>query len=604
MEKQRKWKTTRVLVGIIWALIIIVGIFIVGIKILGKGNREMEKLTEIHEYHTELFGENVYIFTPEDPAEEVCEILNQIWEKQETNQFGTERYGIYFMPGTYDESIEVQVGYYMEVAGLGKEVSDTSIASLNCTARWLGDDSNHNACCNFWRGVQNLTINDDVMWAVSQATFMRDVKINGNLALHDENGWASGGFLANSVIDGVVDSGSQQQWLSRNSDWNLWIGQNWNMVFVGMDGKDAPTGTWPGTKYTSVSETPLIREKPYLYYDEVYVYQVFVPDLVENTSGTNKDASGSSIEMDACYVVKEGIDTAETINEALRNGKNLIITPGIYELDQPIIIDREGTIVMGMGLATLIPTEGNACIEIGDVSDVIISGLLFDAGEKESDVLLRVGTDKEMQTEKYISLSDLFFRVGGNPGYVAKTKTCVEINSDRVIGDNFWVWRADHGDGVAWDLNTAANGIIVNGDDVTIYALMVEHFQEYQTIWNGESGKVYFYQSEIPYDVPNQEAWMSQEGTVNGFASYKVSDNVETHEAWGVGIYSYHRDAAVDLNCVMEIPDKDEVKVHNICAIMITGNPGISHVINDQGDACIYGGDRKIIVEYANGIQK
>ncbi len=594
------------------ALVFLAAIITIGIKYWNREDRIMKEQMKITAYHNELFGENVYIFSPDDPVEEVNTILESIWASQETNQFGRERYGIYFLPGVYDEQLEVNVGYYMEVAGLGISPDTTVIPTLNCTARWLGDDSNHNACCNFWRGVQNISIDSNVMWAVSQATFLRSVNIHGNLALHDENGWASGGFLADSVISGIVDSGSQQQWLSRNSDWNLWIGENWNMVFVGMEEGDAPKGTWPGTKYTSVSETPIVREKPYIYYDETEGYQVYVPFIKENVSGSSEsygDMNGRSISIENFYVTKEGIDTAATINAALQQGKNIIFTPGIYSLNEPILVDREDTIIMGMGLASLTPVNGNSCIEISDVPGVIVSGLLFDAGAVESDVLLRVGSRTDIRVElkdkeDYITLSDLFFRVGGNEGYVAKTKNCVEINMDYVIGDNFWIWRADHGDYVAWDLNTAANGIVVNGDHVTIYALMVEHFQEYQTIWNGENGRVYFYQSEIPYDVPNQESWMSHNKTVNGYSSYKVGDDVLSHEAWGIGIYSYHRDAQVDLNSVMEVPNTKGVKVHNICAIMITGYPGISHVINDQGDACQYGGDRKIIVEYADGIQK
>jgi hypothetical protein len=180
----------------------------------------------------------------------------------------------------------------------------------------------------------------------------------------------------------------------------------------------------------------------------------------------------------------------------------------------------------------------------------------------------------------------------------------VILNSNDIIGDNFWVWRADHGDEVAWDKNTAKNGIIINGDRITMYGLMVEHFQEYQTIWNGNDGRTYFYQSEIPYDVPDQASWLSHDGTVNGFSSYKVGDHVTSHEAFGIGIYSYHRDAEVDLNSVMEVPDRDGVTIHNICSIMITGHPGISHVINNSGEAANHGLDRRIIVEYQNGIVK
>ena len=171
-----------------------------------------------------------------------------------------------------------------------------------------------------------------------------------------------------------------------------------------------------------------------------------------------------------------------------------------------------------------------------------------------------------------------------------------------MVGDNFWVWRADHGDNVAWEKNEAENGIIINGDDVTMYALMVEHFEQYQTVWNRDHGKVYMYQSEIPYDVPNQEVWMSHEGQKNGYASFYVDDAVDTFEAWGLGVYLYNRDASVELDTAMEVPDKNGVKVHNICTVMLTGYPGMNHIINESGDSVTFAGERKVICEYENGL--
>ena len=104
------------------------------------------------------------------------------------------------------------------MSGLGLLPTDTKIKAINTYARWLSDDpKNHNATCNFWRSIENLEMQSDTVWAVSQATGMRRVKVDGNLALHDNYGWASGGFLADSQIEGIVDSGSQQQWLSRNN---------------------------------------------------------------------------------------------------------------------------------------------------------------------------------------------------------------------------------------------------------------------------------------------------------------------------------------------------------------------------------------------------
>ncbi len=592
------------------ASVFIIGVILIGLSILLwvflTREKDGVKEVKIEDFRTELFGDNVYIFSPKDSPEKIQKVLDDTYKQQESNQFGSERYAFYFLPGEYDDSLKVNVGYYMQVGGLGILPTDTVIPELQCYARWLGDDSNHNATCNFWRGIENLTIEKNVVWAVSQATSMRRMNLQGSLRLHDNFGWASGGFLSDSLIAGLTDSGSQQQWLSRNTDWKGWMGQNWNMVFVGIEDGKAPKGTWPGTKYTSVDQTPIVREKPYLVNDAKKGYGVFVPEIRENSSGISwKDgAKGEFIDISKFYIAKSESDNSDTINKALQDGKHLILTPGIYKLDKPIKVEKENTVVLGLGLATLVAENGNSCMETADVDGLKISGLLFDAGAVESEYLMQVGYEKRDKSHKQnpISLSDLYFRVGGADSKPSKTKSCVIIQSNDVIGDNFWVWRADHGDEVAWNKNTAANGIIINGDNATFYALLVEHFQEYQTIWNGNNGRTYFYQCEIPYDVPNQQSWMSHDGTKNGYSSYKVGEDVTSHEAWGLGIYSFNRDAVVDLESAMEVPDHKGVKIHNICTVMITGNPGISHIINDSGKPAIRSGAREIIKEYENGI--
>ncbi len=562
---------------------------------------------DIKEFHDDLLGENTYIFTPEDDAEQVKKTLDGLYQKQESNQFGKERYAVLFMPGEYDESIEVNMGFYMQVAGLGLTPDDTKIPALTCTARWLSDDpSNNNATCNFWRSVENMNIGSNTVWAVSQATSMRRMHIEGNLYLHDQNGWASGGFLSDALVDGIVDSGSQQQWLSRNCNWTKWMGQNWNMVFAGIGDNNAPSGTWPAKEYTTVENVEEIQEKPFLTYDSEKGYGIFVPETRKDATGISWDneVKGSFVGMQEIYVANPERDTAETMNKALKEGKHLLLTPGIYSLTEPLVVENENTIVMGLGLATLEPVNGNSCMKTADRSGIKICGILFDAGKEKSENLLEVGydaSDETVQKEVPVLLCDLFFRVGGASMHNTEVENCVTIQSSHVLGDNFWVWRADHGDQVGWDKNIARNGIVINGDYVTMYALMVEHFQEYQTIWNGDYGKTCFYQCEIPYDVPTQDVWKSQDGEVNGFASYHVAENVTHHEAWGLGIYSFNRDATVELHSAMEVPAQPEVKVHNICTVMITGNPGISHIINEEGKAVLTGGAREVICEFENG---
>jgi hypothetical protein len=161
----------------------------------------------------------------------------------------------------------------------------------------------------------------------------------------------------------------------------------------------------------------------------------------------------------------------------------------------------------------------------------------------------------------------------------------VAINSHNVVGDHFWLWRADHGNGVGWDINTAANGLVVNGDDVTIYGLFVEHYQQYQVLWNGDRGRTYFFQNEIPYDPPSQEAYLSD--GIKGWSSYKVRENVKEHEAWGMGSYIYEpKHPELVLAHAFETPTGPGIIFRNLIAFSLGPGKGtIEHVINDYGPA-------------------
>ena len=176
-------------------------------------------------------------------------------------------------------------------------------------------------------------------------------------------------------------------------------------------------------------------------------------------------------------------------------------------------------------------------MSVADVKGVKLAGLLFDAGPKNSHVLLEVGTKHAHKSDANdpTSLHDVFFRIGG--AAAGSATTSLVVNSDDVILDDIWAWRADHGNGVGWTVNTADTGVVVNGDDVTAYGLFVEHYQRYDLVWNGESGRTILFQNEMPYDPPNQAAWMND--GVKGFAAYKIADDVKTHEAWGLGSYCF-----------------------------------------------------------------
>lgn len=543
-------------------------------------------------------GPNVKVYDPTMDIATIQSEVDDIFAEQERAEFGQSRYSLLFKPGVYN-NLNVRVGFYTQVAGLGQDPDDVLInGGVTADAKW----DNGNATRNFWRSVENLSFKPldltknpptltDAKWAVSQAAPMRRVHVLGKINLFDftsswDAGWASGGYIADSIIDGTILPASQQQFFSRNNEYTSWLNGVWNMMFVG--DTNPPEGTFPAQPYTVIDETPAIKEKPYLYIDDSGEYNVFVPSLQTDKVGVSwKDGStpGDSLPISDFYIADPESSTADDINAALDNGLHLLFTPGFYYLDDTIRVENPDTVVMGLGYASLVPTTGLPAMTVADVDGVSVSSLFFIAGEEMSPSLLTVGTENSGvdHSDNPILIADLFFGIGGFlPG---SADVGLIVNSDDVIGDHFWIWRADHGAGASWDTNISNNGIIVNGEDVTIYGLFNEHHEQYQTIWNGNGGRLYFYQSEIPYDPPSQEAWMSHDGTVNGYASYKVGDDVTTHEAWGLGIYSFFRDADVDLENAMEVPRVEGVKIHHVTAIWLNGVAGseITHIINGTG---------------------
>ena len=529
------------------------------------------------------FGPNVVIFDPSISSQAIQKQIDAAYAVQEHNEFSSQRNAFLFMPGSY--SVDVPVGFYTEVIGLGAS-PDATLITGNMHA-----DANHehnNATTTFWRAAEGISIQPaggTMQWAVSQAVSLRRMHVRGDLVLHQHRGWASGGWMSDSLVDGNVDSGSQQQWISRNCDWKSWTGSNWNMVFVGVP--HPPEGAWPSPPYTKVAQTPVVREKPFLQVNAAGEFSVRVPELQRDSSGItwrSGETPGETIPIARFYIARADEDTAETINAHLAQGKDLILTPGIYELASPIRVTRPHTVVLGLGFATLRPVKGTAALITADADGIEIAGLLIDAGPIESPVLVEIGSEGSQARHAMnpIVLHDVFFRVGG--AGVGKAKVNLRINSNDTVVDHTWIWRADHGDGVGWNLNTSANGLVVKGNDVTIYGLFVEHHQQYQVLWNGNGGRTYFYQSEIPYDPPNQASYTSAPG-VNGVASYKVADGVKTHEAWGLGIYSVFIYPDVVLTRAIETPKKPGVRFHDIITVALGEHGGISHVINDTGEA-------------------
>ncbi|GLP69083.1 hypothetical protein TUSST3_57060 [Streptomyces sp. TUS-ST3] len=522
-------------------------------------------------------GPNVIVVDPSTPN--LQQQFDQVFTQQESAQFGSGRYQFLLKPGTYN-GINAQLGFYTSISGLGLNPDDTQInGDITVDAGWF----NGNATQNFWRSAENLAItpsNGTDRWAVAQAAPFRRIHVKGGLNLAPNGyGWASGGYIADSKIDGTVGPYSQQQWYTRDSSVGGWTNGVWNMTFTGVQG--APATNFDTGPYTTLDTTPVSREKPFLYLDG-NDYKVFVPAKRTNARGVSWPANaGTSLPLSQFYVVKPGA-TAATINTALAQGLNLLFTPGVYHLDQTINVTRSNTVVLGLGLATLVPDGGIDAMHVADVDGVRLAGFLIDAGASRSDTLLQLGPAGAAadHSANPTTMQDVFIRIGGaGPGLATNS---VVVNSDDVVIDHTWIWRADHGQGVGWETNRADYGLVVNGDDVLTTGLFVEHFNKYDVLWNGERGRTIFFQNEKAYDAPNAAA-ITHDGIV-GYAAYKVADTVNVHEAWGLGSYcNYTSDPSIVQHHGFQVPVKTGIKLHSIQVISLGGKGQYAHVVNDTG---------------------
>ncbi|MFE5600359.1 coagulation factor 5/8 type domain-containing protein [Streptomyces coelicoflavus] len=524
-------------------------------------------------------GPNVIVFDPS--TANIQGRLDEIFKQQESAQFGTGRYALLFKPGTYN-GLNAQLGFYTSIAGLGLSPDDTTInGDVTVDAGWFDG----NATQNFWRSAENLAlvpVSGTNRWAVSQAAPFRRMHVRGGLNLApDGYGWASGGYIADSRIDGEVGPYSQQQWYTRDSSVGGWLNAVWNMVFSGVEG--APAQSFPEPPYTTLETTPVSREKPFLYL-EGDEYRVFLPEKRTGARGVswgNGTPRGTSLPLSQFYVARPE-DSAATLNQALEQGLHLLLTPGIYHVDRTVDVKRAGTVVLGLGYATLIPDNGVTALRVADVDGVRLAGFLVDAGPVNSATLLEVGPEGASadHSANPTTVQDVFVRIGGaGPG---RATTSMVVNSRHTVVDHTWVWRADHGEGVGWETNRADYGVVVNGDDVLITGLFVEHFNKYDVQWNGERGRTVFFQNEKAYDAPDQAA--VQNGSIKGYAAYKVGDDVTEHEGWGMGSYCYYNvNPSIVQHHGFAAPNRSGVRFHGLLVVSLGGQGQYECVINDTG---------------------
>jgi len=562
-----------------------------------------------------------------------------------TKHFITQRTALLFAPGSYP-NVDFEVGYYTSVLGLGKQPTDTQFTGnkgpyVEATDKYTNRPPFGSGLDTFWRSIENISHmsqSGSMSWVVSQAAPIRRVHVHGNLNLFDSGAYVSGGHSANLIVDGQVNFGGQQQWTMRNVHLKGGaVNGGWSFVYVGCTGNVPDEDDNPSNgPSVSVEERLHVRiEKPYITMkkddhsktttstmeeESKVPYQlelrVPLPTFGNETVGPQFDNTNEDVRD--FHHVKLGVPSNSTQDAALENysvlqqaldeGKDVVLSPGIYPLSSSLVVKYPNQVILGLGYATLVaPTDGLPCIAVKPkVPGVRIAGIMLEASIQDKGAgdegrirsLLEWGSptvNDPGDEENPGLLSDVFARVGGNYRNVS-TDVMVLLHSGNIYGDNLWLWRADHVQlhpneapnfpnisprcrQTVQDECVVKNGLVVgeHATNVTIVGLAVEHTTEHQTVWNGDNGQVYFYQSELPYDA--DESFETKK-----FVGYKVGSNVKNHKAKGLGIYSNFRDYNVSTWTAVEHPKGEEgIEMSNVFTVKLDNMGQINSVVNGRG---------------------
>lgn len=611
------------------------------------GNTTDRTALEPSQPNSPAFGNNVQILSPPSSSDEAKALESQLakllrnvcpltddptdWRGGQNGHFSDERHALMFKPGTY--ALDVQVGYYTQVLGLGTRPSDVTFTG-DLGIRALDQRSDGAGSLNtFWRSVENVKMSKSMIWAVSQAAPLRRVQVDGTLWLFDHlsqgSDYSSGGFAADCYVSGDTTPGSQQQFFFRNCTFGNTIGKcAWSLVTCGCE-NDLPTTTDGSPLVSREEKTDVIAEKPYIAVttrpkfgtgetEDAYVLRV--PRVKRASSGVSFAPSNGTASVDdedvvpfeyVFYADADVLETTETgltksIQDQLDKGYCVVFAPGIFVLTRTLTVKTPNQVLLGIGMTTIKPpSDGSPAIRVSPgVDGVRVAGITLqasklDAAKLGGSTLLEWGRWEPPSATDVTNpgvLSDVFARAGG-PDAVDRDEIGVDvmirINSKGVIADNLWLWRADHSalapgelpdPDEAFHLVRAGEfpthtAIEVFGDDVTIYGLACEHTIHDTTHWFGDNGKVLFYQCELPYDVAQ-----STFGNP-GFAGYVVDERVKTHNAIGLGVYSFFRDHQVMVKSGLKAAAHGGHTFTNVFTRYLNedGHYGINNVVNNLG---------------------
>uniref|UniRef100_A0A7S3KU77 Uncharacterized protein n=1 Tax=Euplotes crassus TaxID=5936 RepID=A0A7S3KU77_EUPCR len=418
-------------------------------------------------------------------------------------------------------------------------------------------------------------------------------------------GNTSGGFISGMDIDGNIELGSQQQFYITGSNFNKIRSGRWNVVSNnnkgGYDGRGERyvKDLWEDYPLTQTKSEANLKAPKLVLEENVWKVvtdkeRMLVDDFIVLSLGSNESPTVVSEEL------------IQQINEQLMDGaKGVIVEPGIYHLEGTLKVP-DNKVFVGIGLPAFVcQCTSGRCMETGS-EGVHIQGIVFDAGvngksSDESNILLTIGSSGNGALNNPSMLQDVYCRATRSDSEQATPQAfaCIEVKADHTIGENLWLWRGDHdiqSPLIPYDVNVCEHGLIVRGDNVKMFGLFVEHFNNYQTVWYGKNGEIRFYQSEMPYFLTANGVQQVVDCThpdtseiikLEVCASLYIDKSATGFKGEGIGIYNYFpnflNQKTVRAKSAMVINNEDVFLKHALI-IWLNGDPdsGIDSVLIDK----------------------
>ena len=574
------------------------------------------------------FGPNVIVFNPSQSIAEINAALNVAVPK------GGVGFQFYFMPGTYGDAtqsppqipgvaagsspstadmltaanaagiISAPIGANTVLAGLGKSPCDVVING----ALFIQDGS----LSVTQRRLINMTINpieantpeNTMHWASSQNAIWRRVNFLGGVEISNlETGSQNfGAMFANSNIAGNILAGNgmlittdplQPDGYGNNTNGMYYVqgstiggfsGYAGLFEFIGTKGAPAqnfapgPSAGVPGGDIGNLEKLPVVREAPFVYYNSKKAqFEVFKPSVQRNRKGYDwrvNSSTGKFLPLSSFYIADPAVDTATTLNAQLAAGKNLMLNPGTYNLSETLIINKPDTMVLALGVPVLKSAAGVQTLKITDKA----TGTILYGFNVTSDAPGAVVADYQLQ-----------IGVNGGTGKASNPTSITDVNVAsrafiaEVINQNYVIQNqgeintsTDSTSAATWGTPDGSHGIMVNGDNVTLQGLYVEHYKKFPLIWYGNKGQVHYMVNEPPYtpyyDTPNVLPTTWQWATdFHGYPSIYIDYNVKQFSLEGyLTAYRFNKGCRCEITAGIVTPVKKGIKFRNVLGTGIT----------------------------------